>query len=149
MRNYSRQRGDIRDLDWSIINNDGNKNNKSSKHKTDKRSREHSLTSLNHRIGYLRHKKLKRSKSQLKSTNVLNDSKINDIHGNNSLLTFGEGEDNDNSILKETKPSSKLHFRKKIKKTWRGTCRLNSHEKRIVNDLYLFSADNLPEKVGK
>ncbi|CAH8582251.1 unnamed protein product [Schistosoma curassoni] len=148
MRNYSRQRGDIRDLDWSIINNDGNKNNKSSKHKTDKRSREHSLTSLNHRIGYLRHKKLKRSKSQLKSTNVLNDSKINDIHGNNSLLTFGEGEDNDNSILKETKPSSKLHFRKKIKKTWRGTCRLNSHEKRIVNDLYLFSADNLPEKVG-
>ncbi|RTG87532.1 uncharacterized protein DC041_0007411 [Schistosoma bovis] len=148
MRNYSRQRGDIRDLDWSIINNDGNKNNKSSKHKTDKRSREHSLTSLNHRIGYLRHKKLKRSKSQLKSTDVLNDSKINDIHGNNSLLTFGEGEDNDNSILKETKPSSKLHFRKKIKKTWRGTCRLNSHEKRIVNDLYLFSADNLPEKVG-
>lgn len=148
MRNYSRQRGDIRDLDWSIINNDDNKNNKSSKHKTDKRSREQSLTSLNHRIGYLRHKKLKRSKSQLKSTNLSNDNKINDIHGNNSLLTFGDSEDNDNSMLKETKPSSKLHFRKKIKKTWRGTCRLNSHEKRIVNDLYLFSADSLPEKVG-
>ncbi|CAH8589330.1 unnamed protein product [Schistosoma rodhaini] len=147
MRNYSRQRGDIRDLDWSIINNDDNKNNKSSKHKTDKRSREHSLTSLNHRIGYLRHKKLKRSKSQLKSTNLSNDNKINDIHGNNSLLTFDDSEDNDNSMLKETKPS-KLQFRKKIKKTWRGTCRLNSHEKRIVNDLYLFSADSLPEKVG-
>ncbi|CAH8522053.1 unnamed protein product [Schistosoma turkestanicum] len=146
MRNYSRQRGDIRDLDWSLNNNDddGIKNKKSSKHKPVKRSREHSLTSLNRRIGYLRHKKLKRSKSQLKSTN---DYQNNDRHGIYNLLTFNETEHNDNAALNEIKPP-KLHFKKKLQKTWRDTCRLNSREKRIVKELYLFSADSLPEKVG-
>ncbi|KAH8872142.1 putative serine incorporator [Schistosoma japonicum] len=148
MRNYSRRRGDIRDLDWSMINYD-DVNNKSSKHKAGIRFHEYSFNSPNHRIGYLRHKKLKRSKSQLKSTNLPNNNKANGIYGNNLspiAVTSAEEKHDDALILNETKP--KLHFKKKLKKTWRETCRLNSNEKRIVNDLYLFSADGLPEKVG-
>ncbi|CAH8556404.1 unnamed protein product [Heterobilharzia americana] len=150
MRNYSRQRGDIRDLDWSVITNDPC-NNKTLKNKANKRPRKHSLTSSsNQRIGYLRHKKVKRSKSRLKSSddNINNSESHSYHHDESNFLTDGDNSrrDIDNSKLTDVKPT--IQFKKRIKKTLRGTYRLNSNEKRIVNDLFLFSADGLPEKVG-
>ncbi|VDP99806.1 unnamed protein product [Trichobilharzia regenti] len=153
MRNYSRQRGDIRDLDWSAVNGDaaggnGNRKSSSSKNKFGKRSREQSVTSSsNHRIGYLRQKKVKRSKSRLKKTSN-DDGNPNIDTGNNesNVMTTTDGDTTclhqqsvENPRSNPLKP--KLQFKKRIKKTLRGTYRLNSNEKRIVHDLYLFSAD--------